>query len=275
MGPAFYGTDSVMVVDTTGITDVADNTFNRPWGGDRAPASPFKSWGMYPSNVAPINSTHGVVYATEYWRNAPDGSTLGRGNTVSSVTLGDTRPIATRMGPLLTGPKPVSLGLVAILRDGKYIYIYSGGGPSKIILGRVGASDDVFDASKYEFLKFGTSNTWITGIPAADTTEVGATTANAGGQFGCDVWGSVVYNNYLKKYVMLCGLNLDMVNMHISDTPWGPWSAQYSIASGGKLTGSYGAMIHPEYSPGGSDKSWYFSIGPNYGFFMYKVTFDY
>jgi len=274
-GPAFYGTDDVMVVNTTGIDYVQSNDFSKPWSGDKAPQSPWRSWGMYSSNIAPINSTHGVVYATQFWRNAPDGGTKARGNTVSSVTLGKNKPIATRKGPLLTDANAVSLGLLAILRDKDYVYIYSGGGPSKVMVGRVPASDDVFDKSNYEFLKADTNDTWIPGIPDADSMEVGATTANPSGQFDCDVWGSVVYNNYLGKYVMLCGLYLEFVNMHIADTPWGPWSARYAIASGGNLTGSYGAMMHPEYSPGGSGKSWYFSIGPNYEFHMYKVTFDY
>ncbi|KAK5544641.1 hypothetical protein LTR23_004405 [Exophiala sp. CCFEE 6169] len=274
-GPAFYGTDDVMVVNTTDIDYVQSNDFSKPWSGDKAPQAPWRSWGMYSSNVAPINSTHGVVYATQFWRNAPDGSTKARGNTVSSVTLGKNKPIATRQGPLLTGPDAVSLGLLAIMRADDYIYIYSGGGPSRVMVGRVPASDDVFDESNYEFLKADTNDTWIPGIPNADSMEVGATTADPSGQLGCDVWGSVVYNNYLQKYVMLCGLYLQFVNMHTADTPWGPWSAVYQIAGGGNITGSYGAMMHPEYSPGGSGKSWYFSIGPNYEFHMYKVTFDY
>ncbi|KAJ9618793.1 hypothetical protein H2204_012925 [Knufia peltigerae] len=277
MGPAFYGTDDVMTVNTTGINSVSDNEFVRPWSGDEGIQPPFKIWGMDTSNVVAINETHGVAYAFEIWRNGPDGSFENRGNAVASVTLGDDRPIATRVGPLLTGPDAIQLGLLAILRDGDYVYIYSEGGPSNTIVGRVAASDDVFDADNYEFLQFGTNDTWVPGIPSKDTQAVGMTTASRQGHFACGVYGSVVFNNYLNKYMILCGQWLVAVYIYTSDTPWGPWSEQYLLMNGGIAGGSYGQMIHTEYSPDGdgSDKSWYFSMGPNSYFNMFKVTFDY
>lgn len=276
MSPAFYGTDDVMLVNTTGIKNVAENNFVQPWSGDQKFSQPWKNWGMYTSNVAPINSTHGVVYGWEHWRNGPGASYLNRGNSVSAVTLGDDRPVATRVGPLLTGPHAIMLGLLAILRVDDYIYVYSGGGPSHTTVGRVNASDDVFDADKYEFLKFGTNDTWISGIPSNTTKEVGAMIENNEEADLCGVWGSVVYNNYLNKYIMLCGHYSETVDMYTSNTPWGPWRGSYQIAGGGNFSGSYGMMMHPEYSPSGkSHKSWYFSLGPNWEFNMYKVTFDY
>lgn len=275
MSPAFYGTDDVMVVNTTGLTHIDQANFIRPWSGDKK-HSAYRSWGMYSSNVAPLNETHGVVYAWEFLRNGPAKSYLNRGPAVSIVTLGETKPIARRMGSLLAGPDSIGLGLLAILRDGHYIYIYSTGGPSGTTVGRVHASvDAVLDADRYEFLKYGTNDTWIAGIPTNTTTKVGATMPRSSKELGCGVWGSVIYSNYLNKYVMLCDRFVTAVLMHVSDTPWGPWSPQYEIVAGGNLTGSYGPMIHQAYSPGGSDKSWYFSLGPNYDFYMYKVTFNY
>lgn len=275
MGPAFYGTDSVMVVDTSKVDQVQNNDFAQAWSGDTPPQSPQWAWGMDTSNVAEINSTHGVAFAWEAWRGASDGSTTDRGNAVVSVTLGADKPIAQRVGPLLTGPDSVALGLLAILRDGNYVYTYSEGGPSNVVVGRVPADDSVFDATKYEFLQHGTSDTWASGIPSRSDNTFGATTINPGGKFGCAVYGSVFYNSYLKKYIILCNIYMSFVNMYTSDTPYGPWSAEYGITSSGNdglLSGSYGSHAHPEF---GNGKEWYFSIGPNSVFQVFKVTFDY
>ena len=40
MGLAFYGTSSVMTVDTDGITNVDDNTFLKSWSDDTQPEAP-------------------------------------------------------------------------------------------------------------------------------------------------------------------------------------------------------------------------------------------
>lgn len=230
---------------------------------------------MDTSNVAAINDTHGVAYAWEIWRGAADGSYVDRGNVVASVTLGQNKPLANRVGPLLTGPNSIALGLLAILRADSYIYTYSIGGPSNVIIGRVQADDSVFDSTKYEFLQHGTTNTWLNGIPSTSTTNIGATTANSGGQFGCSVYGSVFYNDYLEMYIILCNIYMSFVKMYISNTPDGPWSAEYAVTSSGNdglLAGSYGSMSHPEY---GCGREWYFSVGPNSVFQIFKVTFEY
>lgn len=189
-----------MTVNTTGIAHVQDNDFVTAWSGDAKPVAPQTAFGMDTS----INSTHGVAYAWEIWRGASDGSFVNRGNAVVSVTLGAKKPIATRRGPLLTGPHALALGMLAILRDGDFIYTYSIGGPSGIIIGRVKASDAVFSASAYSFLKAGSVSTWVTpgSIPNATTTAYGMTTLNSGGKFSCNVYGSVFFNAYLGKYVM-------------------------------------------------------------------------
>ncbi|KAI1610812.1 hypothetical protein EDD36DRAFT_466819 [Exophiala viscosa] len=277
MGAGFLGTDDVMTINATSTSSLNANTFVAPWSNDPSPESPWSIWGMDTSNVAAINDTHGVAYAWEIWRGASDGSISNRGNAVASITIGDDGPVATRVGPLLTGSDSIALGLLAILADGGYIYTYSVTGPTNLQIGRVAASDDVFDASKYEFLAAGSNDTWIAGIPSPTDTSVAATTANTSGSFGCGNYGSVFFNSYLNKYVILCDIFESFVNMYVADNPWGPWSAEYGIQGGGMIEGGYGSMAHPEYAVDGdtSGKSFYYSLGPNGLFYMFKLTFDY
>ena len=266
-----YGTDDVMTINTDSIDHINNNDFLNAWTGDQTPSKPQSAWGMDQSNVAPLNDTHGVVYGFQIWRGASDGSFVPRGNAVGVVTLDADKPIATRMGPLLTGPDALGMGLLAILRDKNYIYLYTQGGPSRLLVTRVPATDDVFDASNYESLLMGTS-TWQTGIPSTSDSKYGMTTANKSGQFGCSVYGSAFYSNYFNKYVIICNIFMTSTNMYTSDTPYGPWSEEYGLLSGWI---GYGSMAHPMYSPGGSHKELYFSQGPNSKFNMFKLTFDY
>jgi hypothetical protein len=259
-----------MDVDVTGITNVGDNTFLTPWVDDAQLAS-GNSWGMDTSNVAAINDTHGVAYAWEMQRG---NTVINEGNAVASITLGDSKPIATRVGPLLTGPSAIQLGLVAILRVDNYVYIYSSGGLTALIVGRVTASDDVFDASKYSFLETD-GKTWstpATGIPDASSTTYGMTTANTSGQFGCNVYGSVFYSAYLQKYVIICTAFESFTNMYVSASPEGPWSAEYQLLKG--WGPGYGSMAHPEFSTDGQ-QSFYFSQGPDGPMNMFKVSFNF
>jgi hypothetical protein len=271
MGPAMYGTDDVMTINTTDINHIHNNDFLNPWTDDLAPQEPHSAWGMDQSNVAPLNETHGVVYGFEIWRGASDDSFVPRGNAVGIVTLGSEKPIATRLGPLLTGPDAIGMGLLAILRDGNYIYLYTEGGPSRLLVTRVPADASVFDASKYESLNFG-NDSWTSAIPTASDSKYGMTTSDKSNQFACAVYGSVFYSNYLNKYVIICNIFMSCTNMYTSDTPYGPWSEKYGLLSG--WTG-YGSMAHPMYSPGGSHKKLYFSQGPNEKFNMFKITFNY
>lgn len=271
MGPAMYGTDDVMTINTTGITNINDNDFLNPWHKDPSPQHPQTEWGMDSSNVAALNDTHGIMYGFEIWRGAPDKSFIPRGNAVGLVTLGEDKPIATRIGPLLTGPDAVGLGHLAILRDGEYIYTYTEGGPSRLIVTRVPTSK-VFDASSYESLVHGTNDTWDLAIPTTTDSKYGMMTANSSGAFGCAVYGSVFYNNYFNKYVIICNIFMSATNMYVSDTPFGPWSEEYALLRG--WTG-YGSMVHLMYSEGGSHKEIYFSQGPNAMFNVFKVSFDY
>ena len=280
MGPSFYGTDSVMFVNASAFTNIGDDVFVSAWSGDPAPESPQTAWGMDTSNIAAVNSTTGITFAWEIWRGAADGSYVDRGNAVSAVTLGATKPIATRIGPLLTGPSAIQLGLIAIYSSNKddYIYIYSEGGSSGIIIGRVPKTNDAaFDASQYEFLETPSSATaspvWSnTGssaeyIPCSNSTTYSAYTAS--GSFACLVYGSVFYNTYLERYVIVCNIYMSQVNMYTAPNPWGPWSETYTLLSDWN---GYGSHVHDAY---GSGSEFYFSLGPDSVFNMFKVQLEY
>ncbi|PNS15724.1 hypothetical protein CAC42_4176 [Sphaceloma murrayae] len=266
MGPAFYGTSDPMTVDTDGVSNPDENLFARAWEGDPRPVAPQWAWGMDTSNVAEINATHGVAFVWEIWRGASDGNHVDRGAGAVSVTLGPNRPVAARVGPLLSDAKALQVGLIGIMRDGEYIYSYSSGGPSNVVVGRVRANDDVFSPSAYEFLRF-KEQTWerTGGIISADARDYGARTANAGGRFGCAVYGSVFWSDAWGKYVLLCNIFMHFTKMHVADKPEGPWSAEYPIL-GGVL--GYGSHAHPEFGT----NPLYFSQGPNGPFDVYKIT---
>lgn len=275
-GPAFYGTESVMTINTTGVAAVTDNNFFLPWtSGGEKPIAPQTTWGMDTSNVAPINATHGVVFAFEIWRGGPNGSYINAGNAVGSITLGPTKPIGTRVGPLLTGPDAIQLGLGGILRVGEYIYTYSLGVPSNVIVGRVRADDSVFSNASHEFLLHNSNSTWISGVLTPLAKNIGATTANKNGQFGCGLYGSVMYNSHLDRYIMLCGAWESWVMMYVSETPWGPWSAEYLLMDYQHdewVEGSWGPMLRPEYGDG---EEVYMSIGPGTKFNVFRIWFGY
>lgn len=275
MGSAFYGMpDDVMTVNTTSVDSLQNTEFVQAWSGDAPPRAPHWAWGMDSSNVAAINDTHGVVFAWEIWRGASDGSSIDRGNAVALITLDHDRPIAQRVGPLLTGPASIQLGLVAILRDKGYIYTYSIGGPTNLIVGRSPADDCVFNTSQHTFLALNStvnSPIWLSGIPEPSTTHVGATTANPSQSFGCDVYGSVFYNSYLRQYLLICSIYTTFVNMYTSPTPWGPWSSEYELMNGHedpRIAGSYGTMVHEMY---GAGKEIFLSLGPNGPLYVYRL----
>ena len=185
------------------------------------------------------------------------------------MTLGSKFPIATRRGPLLTDSTAIQLGLLAVMVDSGYIYLYSLPQFAGIItVTRVPASDAVFDITQYQTLT--TTGQWAPGVPtpAQAIANYGMVTAQPGG-FGCAVYGSVFYNAYLKKYMMICNIWENWTNMYASDTPTGPWSAEYGVLAG---VSGYGSMAHPEYSPdGGKTIPW--SQGPNAEFDVFSITF--
>ena len=282
MGPSFYGTDSVLQVDASAFSTITPNIFAEPWEGDPSPQAPQTAFGMDTSNVAAIDSTTGIAYVWEIWRGASDGSIVNQGSGVVSVTLGADQPVATRLGPLLTGPDAIQLGLFAILSGtDNYVYIYSIGGPSGMIVGRVPKSNNApFDASQYQFLESASANSanpvWSnTGassttnyIPTPSTTTYSMYTS--AGTFACLVYGSVFYSNYFQQYVIVCNVFESVINMYTAPNPWGPWSGTYTLLTGWS---GYGSMAHPMYDQSG--KSLWISMSPDGDFSMFKVTFDY
>ena len=278
MGPAFYGTTDVRTINTSAHGNIGDYEFASPWHGDPKPVSPQFAYGMDTSNVAAVNDTTGIAYVWEITRGTADVAAVDHGAGVVAVTLGDTQPIATRLGPLLTGADSVQLGLLAIMRVDEYIYNYNQQGPTgNIIVGRVEAGDAAFDPGRYEYLTFGTVNTptWIPGIPSTtNVTSYGMRSADYGGRFACQQYGSVFWNNYFGRYMLMCTLYMDFTFFYLASNPWGPWSTGYKLLDKSGRPG-YGVSAHPSYSPGNDHRELYFSQGPNGPFNMFRVTFYY
>ncbi|KAF2153582.1 hypothetical protein K461DRAFT_278392 [Myriangium duriaei CBS 260.36] len=280
MGASFYGTDKVDTINSSAYPDVYSYTFAQPWKGDPKPVAPQSQYGMDTSNIVPINETTGLAYAYEVTRGDPSVPVINKGNAVLKVTLGPNNPVATRMGPLLTGNDTVSLGLLSIMREGDYIYNYNvDGGAGNVMVGRVKASDAAFDRTQYEYLTYASSNTskpvWKKGIPTiAGASAFGMTTAEANGRFACQHYGDVYFNNYFERYMLLCNCFNDYTLFYLASNPWGPWSQGYLLLMPPNRLG-YGVNAHPSYSPGGNHKTMYFSQGPNTVFNLYKVEFNY
>ena len=187
------------------MTTINDSGFSQAWEDDIVDLkAPFTKWGLDTSNVAAINDTNGVAYVFANMRLPTDKSNsyLNYGLAAVSVTTPDSGPVASRVSPLLGGPSAIPLGLIGIMRTDDYVYHYSAGGPSNVIVSRV-PSADAFDATQYQFLDY-SSQIWDTvgdaGIPNNDTQIYGAQTANAGGKITCNIYGSVFYSNYLQQY---------------------------------------------------------------------------
>lgn len=280
MGPAFYGTRDVSIIDAAAYTSISGYSFAIPWPGDPKPVSPQTSYGMDTSNIAQINKTTGVAYVWEITRGAPDESHVDQGAGIVAVTLGSEKPIAQRVGPLLTGPDSVQLGLLAIINAGGYIYNYNQQGPfGNILVGRVKADEHAFDAQNYEYLIFPPDSTtaaqWVQGIPKSnDAANYGMRTSESTGRFTCSQYGSVTWSEYFSKYMLMCNLYLNFTFFYLADDPWGPWTAGYKLLSDSGWLG-YGVNAHPHWSQRGKENELYFSQGPNGPFNMFKVTFHY
>jgi hypothetical protein len=280
MGPVFYGTYQVTVIDTAAYSTISDYGFVLPWHGDPQPVSPQTAYGMDTSNIVQINKTTGIAYVWEIARGAPDGSHVDHGAGVVAVTLGPTKPIGTRVGPLLTGPESVQLGLMSIIIAGGYIYNYNQQGPfGNVLVGRVEADETAFNAQEYEYLVFSNDSTtplkWTAGIPAAaDAASYGMRTSESTGRFTCSQYGSVTWNKYFSKYMLMCNLYLNFLFFYLADDPWGPWTGGFKLLSDSGWLG-YGVNAHPQWSSRGEENELYFSQGPNGPLNMFKLTFRY
>lgn len=275
MGPAFYGTDDVMQINLTAYDSIDDYTFAQPWSGDTPLTVAGSIYGMDTSNVVHYNSTHGIGYAYEIIR---ESESLNLGNAVFFVTLGEDRPIATRIGPLLTNNETVQMGLLGVMRVGNYIYNYHVATEYQVIVGRVPANMSAFDADAYEYLTHESALSddpvWVPGVPLqADAASYGMKANSSNSNFVCQTYGSIFFNNYFKRYMMFCSLDLLWGYFYLAENPWGPWSEPYTIINEG-LTG-YGLEVHPSYSPNGDHSELYVSIGQGGVFYMYKLSFYY
>jgi hypothetical protein len=222
MGPAFYGTKNVSVINATANSKIAGYRFAAPWHEDSKPIAPQSQYGMDTSSIAAIDDTSGVAYVWEITRGVLDNCFVDPGAGIVAVTLGKTQPIATRLGPLLTGPESVQLGLFSVLRSQGYIYNYNQQGPfGNIIVGRVKANDAAFDARRYEYLVFpaegDTAPVWKCGIPAArDAAQYGTRTAESEGRFACGQYGSVIWSSYFRRYMLMCTLNYNFIFFYLA-----------------------------------------------------------
>ncbi|KAF8865582.1 hypothetical protein BDZ45DRAFT_668541 [Acephala macrosclerotiorum] len=86
------------------------------------------------------------------------------------VTLGEEVPVVNWTRPLVTGPGGLQVWLMTVLNAEGYIYTYTNGGATGIVVGRALLVNG-FDSSKYEFLK--TDGTWVTGILSSNDTSYG------------------------------------------------------------------------------------------------------
>lgn len=103
----------------------------------------------------------GIFFAWEIHRK-PDGACKDMGNAILKVTLGPEKPIASRFGPLATGPDKIQLGIMTVFNpnirntphaDG-YIYIncIGDGVFDSVIVGRVPVNS-AFDINSYQLMK--------------------------------------------------------------------------------------------------------------------------
>lgn len=265
MGFAAYAdTSNILSVNTQGITSVSNSNFAVADPSDPVPdpngATP--AWGMDTSNIAEVSPGVGIGFVWEIWRSS-SGAYVDRGSGIIQVALNGTWPVATRTGPLITDGTAIQVGLMTILNAEGYIYTYANNGPTGIVVGRALVAN-AFDATAYEFLQ--TSGAWVTGIPAADDTSYGVD-----GSITSDGQGSILFSNYFNKYMLFTGAYENFMSFYTSDTPYGPWSDAYSLAT----VPGYGVNIHPEFSPDGSHKTLYISSGINNIIEMHEINFNY
>lgn len=261
------------------MTSVSGGDFACPWTGQPDPdpvPPPDWQYGMDTSNIAQVAPGKGVGFAFEIHRK-PDGSYKDLGNAVFEVHLGEKMPIAKCFRGLITGPKEVQLGLMTVYNpniknspnaDG-YIYIYccSAGVWDSVVVGRVPV-EHAFDPSKYQFLK--KSKEWDAEgvIPKHGDTDYGME-----GSPVSNSQGSIMYNEYLGRYMLFCGTLGHYGSFCLSETPYGPWSQSYPILSSEEMR--YGVNVHPDLLSDSNGKEMLVSWGTNVVQTMYKLTLDY
>lgn len=232
---------------------------------------------MDTTNTAQVGPGTGICFAWEIHRK-PDGSYKDIGNAMLKVTLGPEMPVASRFGPLVTGPDRIQLGIMTIFNpnirntphaDG-YIYIYCIGDGiwDSVIVGRAPV-ESAFDLGTYQFMK--ATGEWDAKgiIPQRGDTSYGMQ-----GSPISNSQGSIVYNDYLGKYMLFCGTFARQASFYLSDTPIGPWSQNYPLLESHDAM-RYGVNVHPDLLPQSNGQELLLSWGTNVVLTMYKLTFNY
>ena len=286
MGSAWYGSlSNPLEIDSKGITGFNGQTdFARSWTGspnpDPTPPS-GAAYGMDTSNTAAVSATEGIAFAWEIFRGGIYSNSNGygpaQGQAMLHVTLGDKQPIATRKEGLLWGSDKLDVGSMTLFNPGNapngggYIYMYSNsvGTYSPVVVGRVPVAS-AFDHTQYRFLK--TDGTW----DAAGT--IPNSSADGYGMSGnpqppvSNAEGSIMYNQYLSKYMLFTSTMETSGGFYLADTPYGPWGQKFEILSEG---GHYGMNCHPELLPGSNGQTVLVSWGTSSVQTMYKLSFAY
>jgi hypothetical protein len=171
------------------------------------------------------------------------------GNAILKVTLGPEKPIASRFAPLATGPDKIQLGIMTVFNpnirntpraDGDiYIYCIGDGVFDSVIVGRVPVNC-AFDINSYQFMK--ASGEWDAQglIPRKGDTSYGMP-----GSPVSNSQGSIMYNDYLGKYMLFCGKFARQASFYLSDTPVGPWSktSQTRVNTRSQSSSSFSAVL--------------------------------
>ncbi|CZT07316.1 uncharacterized protein RCO7_07303 [Rhynchosporium graminicola] len=271
MGAAWYANpNNILEVDTRGCSNVAGWEFAKPHESDPKPPGGnegVEHWGMDTSNIAEVEPGVGVGFAWVIHRNTV-GKEVYQGLGVLRVTLGKDCPVAERVGPLVTGPDELQMGLMTIINAEGYIYTYSNGGITGIIVGRAKVADAV-DTSKYEFLRH--DGNWVQGIPKSNDVGYGIKTiGQEQAKIHSDGQGSIMFNKHLNKYMLFTCMFGHATSFYMSDTPYGPWTPEYRLLD----EPGYGINVHPSMSE--DHRILYISSGTMENIIsMWKVEFGY
>lgn len=286
MGAAFYGdAANPLEVNTNGITSVSDWDFAKPWtdspNPDPVSTDPASiKYGMDTSNTAEISANEGIAFAWEILRGGQ--SSTDEGLAMLHVTLGDQVPMATRKEGLITDSSKLQIGSMTVFNpnvknspkaDG-YLYMYSNSPTTygSVVVGRVPVAD-AFDPkmSNYQFLKTGGDWDAAGTIPDRSATGYGMQ-----GSPVSNAQGSIMYNEYLGKYMLWTSAMASVGGFYLADTPTGPWSEFYQVLTkGADAPITYGMNVHPDLLPDSNGKQLLVSWGTSAIITMYKLSFEY
>lgn len=117
--------------------------------------------------------------------------------------------------------------------------------------------------------------TWIKYNSTTDYGLIGTEKALSGPNIPwSDQEGSMMYNEYLGKYMLWVSMFSCYNGFFLSDNPIGPWSEYYEVLpyGGGSL---YGSNVHPELLPGSNGQEILVTSGDTKSQTLFKLTFNY